>query len=70
MERNMLIAEKFLSKNTDDYWKYPIVLTRWWHLVSTAGLLVSKTTTSHIHPAYEKSIIIERTLQYIKDITT
>jgi hypothetical protein len=41
-------------------------------LVSTAGLSVSKTTTSYIHPysAYEKSIIIERTMQYIKDRTT
>jgi hypothetical protein len=41
-------------------------------LVSTAGLSVSETTTSCIHPysSYEKSIIIERTVQYIKDRTT
>ena len=27
MESNMLIAEKFLSKNTDEYGKHPIVST-------------------------------------------
>jgi len=32
-------------------------------------MLVSKTTTSYIYPyyAYEKNIIIERTMQHIKD---
>ncbi len=74
MERNLFVAEKFLSKNTEmnmanirginidggTCWYPPQVIS------------VSKATTSHIHPysAYEKSIIIERTMQYIKDRTT
>jgi hypothetical protein len=35
-------------------------------------MLVSKTTTSYIYPysAYEKTVIIERTMQHIKDRST
>jgi len=40
---------------------------RWWYLVSIANMNILKTTTSYIHSPFEKSLIIERTIQYIKD---
>ena len=65
MESNMLIAEKFLSKNTDEYGKHPIVSTEdggTWHPRQAGQFLKLQ---HHIHSAYEKSII-ERMIQYTK----
>jgi hypothetical protein len=38
-------------------------------LVSTTDLPVSEIETIYSHSSFEKSIIIERTMQYIKDRT-
>ena len=72
-KRNMLIAEKYLSKNTEMSIESILLQLKMGHLlVSPSILSVSNAAISHIHPysAYEKSIIIERTRQYIKDRTT
>jgi putative transposase len=64
-ERNMLIAEKFLSKITDEYGKHPVSTDGGtWYPQACQFLKLHH----HIHSAYEKSII-ERTMQYIKDRT-
>jgi putative transposase len=65
-ERNMLIAEhpKRLGK---EIWKASTHSTdvRTWYPQACNFLKI----THHLHSAYEKSIIIERTIQYIKDRT-
>ena len=64
-ERNMLIAERFLSDIVRNYGK---------HLVSTDGgswypqACRFLGLEHHIHSSFEKSLI-ERTMQYIKDRT-
>ena len=64
-ERNMLIAERFLSDIVRNYGK---------HLVSTDGGTWYPQACRflglehHIHSSFEKSLI-ERTMQYIKDRT-
>ena len=74
MERNLFVAEKFLSKNTEmnmaNIRGINIDGGTCWYPPQVYQFL--KLATSHIHPysAYEKSIIIERTMQYIKDRTT
>ena len=66
-EQNMLIAEKFLSENTE------------MSVASIRGINIHGGTWyppqahhflkayRHLHSPFEKSIIIERTIQYIKD---
>ncbi len=62
-ERNMFVAEKFLSDIVKEYGKHP---------VSTDGgtwypqACIFLKLRHHIHSPYEKSIM-ERTIQYIKD---
>ena len=64
-ERNMFVAEHFLSDIVDKYGEY---------LVSTDGgtwypqACKFLKLKHHLHSSYEKSII-ERTMQYIKDRT-
>ena len=64
-ERNMFVAERFLSPPIRKAWGASC-FNRWRNMVS-AGLSVFETKTS-LHSPYEKSII-ERTMQYIKDRT-
>jgi putative transposase len=63
----MLIAERFLSKNIDEYGKHPVSSDggTWYPSQACRFLKLQH----HIHSSYEKSIIIERTMQYIKDRT-
>jgi putative transposase len=65
-ERNMFVAERFLSNLIKDYGK---------HLVSTDGgtwyphqACQFLKLDHHVHTSFEKSVI-ERTIQYIKDRT-
>jgi putative transposase len=67
-ERNMLIAEQFLKKGlVKKYGKHPLTFYdgRTWYPQACNFLKI----THHLHSSYEKSIIIERTIQYIKDRT-
>ncbi len=65
-ERNMFVAERFLSKLVNIHGKHPISTDRGtWHPIQACRFLNLK---HHIHFSYEKSII-ERTIQYIKDRT-
>ena len=65
-ERNMLVAERFLYKITKDYGKHPVSTDGGtWYPQACKFLKLQH----HIHSAYEKSIIIERTIQYVKDRT-
>ncbi len=64
-ERNMLIAEKFLSGLVKSHGKHPISTDGGtWYPMACRFLKLDH----HIHSSYEKSII-ERTMQYIKDRT-
>jgi putative transposase len=66
-ERNILIAERFVSKLVKIYGQHPVPADRGiWYPQACRFLKL----THHIHSAYEKSIIVERTMQYIKDRTT
>lgn len=65
-ERNMLIAERFLSGVVRGYGKHPVSTDgggTWYHMACRFLKL-----KHHLHSSYEKSII-ERTMQYIKDRT-
>ncbi len=68
-ERNMFVAiEHFLSEIVDKYGhQYPVSTDDGgtWYLQACKFLKLNH----HIHSSYEKSIIIERTMQYIKDRT-
>jgi putative transposase len=64
-ERNMLIAERFLSSLVKVYGKHPTSTDGGtWYPMACRFLKLKH----HIHSSYEKSLI-ERTMQYIKDRT-
>jgi putative transposase len=64
-ERNMLIAERFLSNIVIDYGIHPVSTDGGtWYPMACRFLGLEH----HIHSPYEKSLI-ERTMQYIKDRT-
>ena len=69
-ERNMLLAERFISSLVGIQGQHPVSTDGWRYLVSTAQACKFLRLPHHIHSPYEKSIIIERTMQYmIKDRT-
>jgi putative transposase len=64
-ERNMFVAERFLSNLIKDYDKHPVSTDGGtWYPQACQFLNLNH----HIHTSFEKSII-ERTMQYIKDRT-
>ncbi len=64
-ERNMFVAEHFLSDIVDKYGQYPVSTDGGtWYPQACKFLKLNH----HIHSSYEKSII-ERSMQYIKDRT-
>jgi putative transposase len=64
-ERNMFVAERFLSDIVDEYGSHPVSTDGGtWYPQACQFLKLDH----HIHSLYEKSII-ERTIQYIKDRT-
>ncbi len=64
-ERNMFVAERFLSGLLEEHGEHPVSTDGGtWYPQACRFLRVEH----HIHSAYEKSII-ERTMQYIKDRT-
>jgi putative transposase len=65
-ERNMFVAERFLSIIVEEYGKHPVSTDGGsWYPHQACRFLKLK---HHIHSSFEKSII-ERTMQYIKDRT-
>ena len=64
----MFVAEKFLSSIVKENSKHPVSTDgeSTWHPSQACKFLKLE---HHLHSAYEKSIIIERTIQYIKDRT-
>jgi putative transposase len=64
-ERNMFVAERFLSNLIKDYDKHPVSTDGGtWYPQACQFLKLGH----HVHTSFEKSII-ERTMQYIKDRT-
>jgi putative transposase len=65
-ERNMFVAERFLSGLVSIYGKHPTVSTDGgtWYPQACRFLMLKH----HIHSSFEKSLI-ERTIHYIKDRT-
>ena len=64
-ERNMFVAERFLSNVVKEYGEHPVSTDGGtWYPQACQFLKLNH----HIHSSYEKSII-ERTIQYIKDRT-
>jgi putative transposase len=64
-ERNMFVAERFLSSVVADYGKHPVSTDGGtWYPMACRFLKLNH----HIHSSFEKSMI-ERTMQYIKDRT-
>ena len=64
-ERNMFVAERFLSSVIKEYGEHPVSTDGGtWYPQACQFLKLNH----HIHSSYEKSII-ERTVQYIKDRT-
>ena len=64
----MFVAKRFLDGVTKEYDKHAVSTDGGtWYPPQTYQFLKLQ---HHIHSAYEKSIIIERTIQYIKDRTT
>ena len=62
-ERNMFVAERFLSKTVKEYDKHPVSTDGGtWYPQACQFLELDH----HIHSSLEKSLI-ERTIQYIKD---
>ena len=66
-ERNIFVAERFISNLMKRYGEYTSCFN-WWRYVVSTGLQILRLQHHHIHSPYEKSII-ERTVQYIKDRT-
>jgi putative transposase len=65
-ERNMFVAERFLSNLLKEYGSHPISTDGGtWYPPQACQFLKLK---HHLHSSFEKSII-ERTIQYIKDRT-
>ena len=67
-ERNMLLAERFISSLVGIHGQHPVSTDGWRYLVSIHKLKFLRLPHHHIHFPYEKSII-ERTMKYIKDRT-
>ena len=66
-ERTMLVAERFIASLINKFGKCPVSTDGGtWYPQACQFLDVEH---HHIHSSFEKSIIIERTLQYIKDRT-
>jgi putative transposase len=64
-ERNMIVAERFLSNVVRHYGKHPVSTDGGtWYPMACGFLKIDH----HIHSSMEKSLI-ERTMQYIKDRT-
>ena len=64
-ERNMFVAERFLSNIVHEYGKHPVSTDGGtWYPQACRFLEVDR----RLHSPYEKSII-ERTMQYVKDRT-
>lgn len=64
-ERNMFVAERFLSGVVRDYGKHPVSTDGGtWYPMACQFLKIDH----HVHSPLEKSLI-ERTIQYIKDRT-
>ncbi len=64
-ERNMFVAERFLSSVVKEYGEHPVSTDGGtWYPQACRFLKLQH----HLHSSYEKSII-ERTMQYIKDRT-
>ena len=63
----MLVAERLIASLIDKYGKHPRINhgDKWYPPQACQFLKLNH----HIHSAYEKSIIFERTIQYIKDRT-
>ena len=64
-ERNMFVAERFLSDLLEEHGERPVSTDGGTWYPQACGFLRVK---HHLHSSYEKSII-ERTMQYIKDRT-
>ena len=64
-ERNMFVAERFLSNVVKEYGEHPVSTDGGTWYPQACHFLKLK---HHLHSTYEKSII-ERTMQYIKDRT-
>ncbi|MDR4492326.1 MAG: DDE-type integrase/transposase/recombinase [Candidatus Nitrosocosmicus sp.] len=64
-ERNMFVAERFLSEIVRDHGKHPVSTDGGTWFPMTCRFLKLE---HHLHSSYEKSLI-ERTMQYIKDRT-
>ena len=62
-----VVVERFLDGVTKEYGKHPVSTDGGgtWYPPQACQFLKLQ---HHIHSAYEKSIIIERTIQYIKKI--
>ncbi|MGA9171490.1 MAG: hypothetical protein WBZ20_15230 [Nitrososphaeraceae archaeon] len=67
-ERNILLAERFISSLVGIHGQHPSSFHRWRYLVSTAQACKFLRLLHHIHSPYEKSIIIEGIMHYIKKI--
>jgi putative transposase len=64
-ERNMFVAERFLSDIVDEYGQYPVSTDGGtWYPQACKFLKLNH----HTHSPFEKSLI-ERTMQYLKDRT-
>lgn len=64
-ERNMFVAERFLSDIVNEFGQHPVSTDGGTWYPQACKFLKLK---HHLHSSYEKSII-ERTMQYIKDRT-
>src|SRR6185437_11462333 len=68
-ERNMFVAERFLSKIVEKYRDHPVSTDGGtWYLSIYPQACKFLNMDHHIHSQFEKSIV-ERTIQYIKDRT-
>src|SRR5206468_10100998 len=67
IERSMLEAEQFIQKLRIEYGKHPVYTDGGgtWYPQACKLLILEH----HLHSSFEKSIIIERTIQYVKDRT-
>jgi putative transposase len=63
-----VVVERFLSNIIKEYGEHPVSTDggTWYPPQACSRFL---KINQHIHSSMEKSIIIERTIQYIKDIT-
>jgi len=62
----MFVAKRFLDGVTKEYGKHPVSTDGGtWYPPQACQFLKLQ---HHLHSTYEKSIIIERTIQYIKKI--